>query len=257
MHWCQDETLAAMSTVPVVGYLFRKLHRFYHQKTHHKCHEPGCEAEHLNHVHLAEEELLPNPPGRDILTVPEVDHYFGTVATILLMFDRKLLGVPYFPPASQFTFFLSQPDNLSARWKNKFFIWDRRGWVLDPEYAPKVPPRSDVGTDNRMICNVENTLELLHSIKRLSVEGGYLEAWFEDDEYGSSITSFIPGSFTREVLELLEDHILGLNGKGTGSSSQGLDQEQEADSGSTQSNQEASQEARKAGEAFSHEITGD
>jgi hypothetical protein len=60
-------------------------------------------------------------------------------------------------------------------------------------------------------CNVESIVELLHSIKKLSVDGGYLEAWFDKDQYGSSITSFIPDSFTRDLLELIEYHILGSN----------------------------------------------
>lgn len=242
MHWCQDETLAAMSTVPVVGYLFRKTHKWYHEKIHHKCHEAGCESEHLDHVET--EELIPNPPDRETVPVEYVDIFHGSATTILLTCDRKLLGTRDFPTADQFVWF-EKDNKLSARWKNKFFEWDGKEWKMEEWCLPKPPPKSDITSDNRMICNVENTLELLHSIKRISVEDGYLEAWFDDEEYGSSITSFIPGSFTREVLELLEDHILGINGKGTGNNSQGLGQEQETNSGSTQSNQEAPQEIRE------------
>lgn len=234
MHWCQDETLAAMSAVPVVGILFKKVHKWYHKSTHHKCHHAGCESDHLDHV---EEALMPNPPARDVLTVEQVDSYFGQLATIILMHDRKLLGTREFPPHNEFVFFISpEEDILTARWKNKFFIWDGKDWSLDPEYLPKPVPRTDLASPQ--IHTVETVMDVLRSIQRVSVGGGYLETWFDEDEYGSSITSFIPGSFTRELLELIENHLLGYHEQNTGTSNQGLGQEQKANSGPTQSNKE-------------------
>lgn len=50
MHWCMDETLALLSVLPFIGYLFGKLHVWYHAKFHHKCHEKNCDAEHVDHV---------------------------------------------------------------------------------------------------------------------------------------------------------------------------------------------------------------
>jgi hypothetical protein len=49
MHWCMDETLALLSVIPFIGYFFAKLHSWYHGKFHHKCHEKGCEAQHMVH----------------------------------------------------------------------------------------------------------------------------------------------------------------------------------------------------------------
>jgi len=54
----------------------------------------------------------------------------------------------------------------------------------------------------------ERIIEILHSIKKLFVKDGELDTWFDDDQYASGIRSFIPDSFTRQLLELTEDHLL-------------------------------------------------
>lgn len=56
----------------------------------------------------------------------------------------------------------------------------------------------------------EEIVGILHSIETLYVGDGYLEVRFKEtklDSGGESISSFIPGSFTRELLELIEDHL--------------------------------------------------
>jgi hypothetical protein len=179
MHWCSDESLAAASAIPVIGALFRKAHKWYHKKTHHKCHQAGCDAKHLHHIEV-EESLVPNPPARDVISMEEVDQHFGQLATIFLMFNRKLLGTNFFPAANEFVWFLSPDDTLTARWKNNFFVWDGKDWNLDPECIPKPDPRAD--TNESLRCDVENVVELLHSITRLSIEDGELEVWFDDSE---------------------------------------------------------------------------
>ena len=136
MHWCQDETYAVMSGVPVVGYFFKRIHKWYHNKTHHKCHHQGCESDHAEHVTPGGETLLPNPPGRYVIQPETVDVLFGDLATILLMFDRRLLKTINFPEPNEFVWF-AQDNQLSARWKNKFFQWDGTEWSLEPS---KVPP---------------------------------------------------------------------------------------------------------------------
>lgn len=53
-------------------------------------------------------------------------------------------------------------------------------------------------------------IEILNSIEKLSVEDGELDTWFKDSTTGpEAITGFIPGSFTRELLELIEKHMMG------------------------------------------------
>lgn len=49
MHWCMDETLALLAMIPFIGYLFRRLHAWYHKKMGHTCHEKHCEDKHVEH----------------------------------------------------------------------------------------------------------------------------------------------------------------------------------------------------------------
>lgn len=45
-------------------------------------------------------------------------------------------------------------------------------------------------------------------IKNIKLDNdGCLEAWINNDSYSSSINSYEPGSFTRELLELIEKHL--------------------------------------------------
>lgn len=52
MHWCMDETLAVLAMLPVIGFLFSKLHVWWHKRFHHKCHEKGCHDTHVEHCHM-------------------------------------------------------------------------------------------------------------------------------------------------------------------------------------------------------------
>jgi hypothetical protein len=56
----------------------------------------------------------------------------------------------------------------------------------------------------------EQIVEVLHSIKRLSIESGELDTWFENGYLNipETIRSFVPGSFTRRLLELIEGYLL-------------------------------------------------
>jgi len=54
----------------------------------------------------------------------------------------------------------------------------------------------------------EEIVRILNSIERVSVEDGELDIWFKDSNSPEGIRGFIPGSFTRELLELIEDHLL-------------------------------------------------
>ena len=54
----------------------------------------------------------------------------------------------------------------------------------------------------------EKIVEILHSIKNFSIEDGELDTWFEDSQYFEGIRGFIPNSFTRDLLELIERHLL-------------------------------------------------
>jgi hypothetical protein len=51
-------------------------------------------------------------------------------------------------------------------------------------------------------------LSILHSFKELSIKDGELDVKLADDTCWSVSTSFVPGSFTRELVELIEKHLL-------------------------------------------------
>ncbi|MCK9567424.1 hypothetical protein M0R72_00575 [Candidatus Pacearchaeota archaeon] len=54
----------------------------------------------------------------------------------------------------------------------------------------------------------EKVIEILRSISKLEIDReGVLDVWFEGGESAESIHSFIPGSFTRELLILIEEHL--------------------------------------------------
>jgi hypothetical protein len=51
-HFCTDELLALLAMLPVIGLLFRRMHTWWHNHFHHKCHEPGCNDTHVEHCHM-------------------------------------------------------------------------------------------------------------------------------------------------------------------------------------------------------------
>lgn len=69
----------------------------------------------------------------------------------------------------------------------------------------------------------EDIVDILHSVSRLSIEDGELDAFFDDSQEPMGIREFIPSSFTRQLLELIERHLL--DEQDTGSSDSGLGQE--------------------------------
>ena len=64
------------------------------------------------------------------------------------------------------------------------------------------------GTKMKKKHTPEKIVKILHSIKILSVKDGELDVCFDKDCYFSGISGFIPGSFTRQLLELIEDYLL-------------------------------------------------
>lgn len=57
----------------------------------------------------------------------------------------------------------------------------------------------------------EEIIKILHSITKVEIDDcNNLDTWFDNDVVPSGINGFIPGSFTRELLELIEKHITPL-----------------------------------------------
>jgi hypothetical protein len=54
----------------------------------------------------------------------------------------------------------------------------------------------------------EEIITILHSIRCVKIDCNELEAYFEESTIPETIPSFIPGSFTRELLELIDKHII-------------------------------------------------
>lgn len=54
----------------------------------------------------------------------------------------------------------------------------------------------------------EDIVTILHSINTVQVDCNELEVFFEDSTIPETIPSFIPGTFTRELLELIDRHIV-------------------------------------------------
>jgi len=55
----------------------------------------------------------------------------------------------------------------------------------------------------------EEIVKIMHSILEVDVDEGYIEVLFDDSVYGpSNKNSFVPGSFTRRLLELIEEHLM-------------------------------------------------
>lgn len=139
---CADTTLLALAALPLVGATFKKLHGSFHVKHNQKCHHNGCNDPHANHPTEQDYELLvPVPYTWQPISIDEVDAQFGSATTILLMFDRVLLGtidkypgakMPFwpspntstFPSPSEFEWFLGDSGDLHARWKTKLFVWN-------------------------------------------------------------------------------------------------------------------------------------
>lgn len=73
----------------------------------------------------------------------------------------------------------------------------------------------DVSQKNNMKYSPEEIVNILHSIRKLSIdECGELDTRFADSNVAGGIShitegihSFQPGSFTRELLELIQTHL--------------------------------------------------
>jgi hypothetical protein len=54
----------------------------------------------------------------------------------------------------------------------------------------------------------EAIVGILHSITKLKLDKvGDLDVWFDNGEHPEGIRSFVPGSFTKELLELIEEYL--------------------------------------------------
>lgn len=86
MHWCMDETLALLAMIPFIGYLFRKLHVWWHTKIAHTCHEKHCDDTHAEHTEFQYSPGSPyHPDNRHkpiIISEEDMKYLRGTPAPL-------------------------------------------------------------------------------------------------------------------------------------------------------------------------------
>jgi hypothetical protein len=70
--------------------------------------------------------------------------------------------------------------------------------MSDPDYVSLEQPKK----------SSEEIVVILRSITKMSFDStGDFDVWFDNDEHPSGIHEFMPDSFTRELLELIADHL--------------------------------------------------
>lgn len=60
----------------------------------------------------------------------------------------------------------------------------------------------------------EEIVGIMRRFRGFEVNPGDLDAFEEDDQFPTSIRSYTPGSFTRDLLELIEHHMRGEEAEG-------------------------------------------
>lgn len=140
MHWCMDETLAVLAMIPLIGYFFRKLHIWWHTKFHHKCHEEGCNSDHVEHT---EEECHDHDShkltqgdillicGWDAIYQKDAEERFDCLVDDLIS-DTWLLDVDEEPADDEFRWFVNDKGELRAVFRQQVFTHDdqccEHGW---------------------------------------------------------------------------------------------------------------------------------
>ena len=57
-----------------------------------------------------------------------------------------------------------------------------------------------------MTC--DDVINILNSITKISVENGELEVWLDDGDVPMTAVEFVPGSFYRQLLVLIESNLI-------------------------------------------------
>jgi len=130
MHWCMDETLAFLAMIPFIGYFFAKLHTWWHTKFHHKCHEEGCESDHVEHTHDHPNDVKISAGdtliicGWDSIHQDDVEARFGGCAIDDLIGDDWLLDVEERPADDEFRWFVDSKQGLRAVFQERIFAYE-------------------------------------------------------------------------------------------------------------------------------------
>lgn len=74
--------------------------------------------------------------------------------------------------------------------------------VFDAVINVEVKQMANTRSQESLIIN------LLHAFTRFEIVGGELDAYFDGDDVPTSHREYVPGSFTKELLLLIEKHML-------------------------------------------------
>jgi hypothetical protein len=158
MHWCMDETLALLAMIPFIGYMFRKLHVWYHSKMGHTCHEKHCDDTHAEHkyspfarpscgyqkVSEADMEYLRREPAPLKILVPvsiwdeiseeDVEERFGKDLVKYLHEEVADAGLGFVPKDMRY-WYVNEKGELRVEVQNKVFLHDYEcceyGWRVE------------------------------------------------------------------------------------------------------------------------------
>lgn len=165
MHWCMDETLALLAMIPFIGYMFRKLHVWWHTKVGHTCHEKHCDDTHAEHeefqfspgspyhrdnwhkpVIVSEEDMeyLRGTPVPLKITIPvsiwdaiseeDVEERFGKDLVKYLHEEVADAGLGFVPKDMRY-WYVNEKGELRVEVQNKVFLHDYEcceyGWRVE------------------------------------------------------------------------------------------------------------------------------
>lgn len=157
MHWCMDETLALLAMIPLIGYFFRKVHVWWHEKILHTCHEKHCDETHAEHKYspygrhcgfqkVSEEDMeyLRGTPAPlkttidvdiwDDISQEDVEERFGADLVFFFFEELNEAGLG-FVSKDMIYWYVNQHAELRVEVQNTVFIHDREccehGWRVE------------------------------------------------------------------------------------------------------------------------------
>jgi hypothetical protein len=125
MHWCMDETLAVLAMIPFIGIFFGKMHTWWHKHFHHKCHEDGCKAEHVEHCKMPAHIPITIEKGEenwDSIVEDDVEERFGEDLLMNLMVEVMVSPIEYPQGEEAHWFVNSDSSAIMVHIKERVFL---------------------------------------------------------------------------------------------------------------------------------------
>jgi hypothetical protein len=163
-HFCTDELLAIMAMIPFIGFIFAKMHVWWHKHFNHHCHKDSqcteLHAEHPTHDEYdpfarcsiepisAEDakylsgnivhDVGPEPEDGfvwDWISADDVEGRFGGSIMDDLIGDHTLLHVSERPLDDEFTWYVNDVNHeeLMAQFRGRLFYVEDNEWKEIPK----------------------------------------------------------------------------------------------------------------------------